>query len=194
MYVVGGYRSDTGQTTLYRMAHNIHKGRWNYDRIIRELKNINHHYKDDARFERDFHSEDFYRRLESRGIKYLLSEYEIHLRENSGEPLPLAQGEILSPEYEVEHIWAVNTSKLGLCEDMAKLHEHNVHRLGNLTLASQSWNSSMGNKPFGEKRLKYANSSLRVQRELADLSEWNPDAIVGREGRIVEFALKRWSI
>ncbi len=194
VYAVGGWRSDSAVGQFYGMAHNVHNGVWDCGTLTNELKNINRRYRSDEEFQGQLQSEDLYRRLSGRDIKYLLSEYEIHLIENSRECLTLSQDEILSPGYQVEHIWPQDPSKLDLQEDMAEWHSQNVDRLGNLTLTSQSWNTSMSNKPFNEKRLKYKDSSLRVQRELAALSEWNPDAIKEREDRIVEFALKRWSI
>ncbi len=192
-YAVGNRRSDTGRTWLNSMAHKVHKGQWDYNNLISKLKEINNYYQNDDQFEKNLHSEDFYRDLTSGEIKYFLSEYEIHLGENARESLKLPQEELLSSsEYQVEHIWPQDTGKLKLSEDMGPLHKQNVHRLGNLTVTA--WNSSLSNKPFEEKRLEYKKSSLRVQRDLADLSEWNPDAIREREDKIVEFALKRWSL
>ena len=193
-YVVVRYRSDTAQSGLYRMARRVHTGEWDADRLIGELRAINLDYVSAPDFRRYLSLGDFYIRLSSWSIRYLLSEYEIHLGKHSREPLDLAQGDILSSEYEVEHIWPISTTKLCLSKDEARQHEENVNRLGNLTIASKSWNSSMGDKPFGEKKLKYVGSSLRVQRDLADWTKWNADSIQEREDKIVEFALKRWSV
>ena len=200
-YAVGNRRSDTGQNWLNSMAHNVHLYQWEYETLIIELKKINNNYEYDGRFKEDLRLQDFYERLTSKEIRYLLSEYEIHLGESAGEPLNLPQEELRSSdEYQVEHIWPQDATELNLTEEMKPIHEQNVHKLGNLTLASRSWNASMGNKPFDQKRKRdkglpcYANSSLRVQRELASLSEWNSEAIREREDRIIEFALNRWSI
>ena len=79
-------------------------------------------------------------------------------------------------------------------------HRQNVHRLGNLTIASQSWNKSMGNRTFQEKRWQpgdapsYSNSILLVQKELSDLPTWDVGAIDDREADIVAFALQRWAV
>ena len=192
-YAVGNRRSDTGRSWLNSIAHNVHQRKWDYATLISKLREINNYYQDNEGFKRDLRSDDFYGRLTSREIKYLLSEYEIHLGKMSGEPFTPMQEEILSsPKYQVEHIWPQNKDELKLSEEMTEMHQQNVHRLGNLTITA--WNSSLSNKPFEEKRLKYGESSMRVQRDLADLSEWNPDAIREREDKIVEFALKRWSL
>lgn len=194
VYAVGRYRSDTAIGRLNGMAHKVHKNRLDYDALIDELKKINNDYRDDHRFADDLRSKYFFHRW-GHDIKYLLSEYEIYLRDESREPLTLPQKEVLSSEYQVEHIWAQNPSDEPEYDDDTRLlHEQNVHRLGNLTITSKSWNSSMGNKPFEEKKLKYVDSSLRVQRELVGWDEWNNATICEREKAIVEFALQRWSV
>ena len=130
----------------------------------------------------------------------MLSEYEIHLRTKVDVPLAVStQEKILSSDYEVEHIWAQKPSyKMGAEEETD--HQQNVHRLGYLTIASQSWNKSMGNKTFQEKRWQpgdmpsYSKSNLLVQKELAKLPTWDVGAINDREADIVEFALQRWAV
>ena len=193
-YAIVGRRSDAGVIRLNGLAHRVHQRKLSYNNLIKELKGFNREYCAKGIFENELRSEDFYKNLSARDIKYLFSEYESHLREESREPLSLAQEEILSPEYQVEHIWAQDTSRLGLSDKMKVRHEQNVHRLGNLTLASKSWNASMGNSPFREKRQKYGDSSLRVQRDLTNRSKWSVKAIREREDAIVEFALERWKV
>ena len=201
VYLVGGYRSHTGASRFNGMAHRVHRGTLDYDSLIGELNQINLDYQSDSGFESVLRSEDYYRNRYSNDIKYLLSEYEIHLRGTKSD-LPLApstQEEILTPTYEVEHIWAQHPS-LEMSEDETLEHQQNVHRLGNLTIASKSWNASMGSKPFEEKRWQpedkpsYSNSSLLVQKELSNQNKWTAETIREREDRIVQFALQRWSV
>lgn len=63
------------------------------------------------------------------------------------------------------HIWADHSEDIP--KDLVEIHKDLMHMLGNLTIASKSWNSSWGPKPFHEKKEEYTNSSLRIQRELA---------------------------
>ena len=213
VYTVGRYRSHTGQSWLYATAHRVQSWQWDCNRLIGELKKINRHYISDGQFENDLRTEDFYGRLTSRDMKYLLSEYEIYLSRMANEELPISQNEILSsPKYQVEHIWPQRPAELavaekegsengahdqhspadcGYCRVKAE-HGANVHKLGNLTMTK--WNQSLSNKSFSEKKSIYVDSSLRVQRDLASLTCWDPDTIKEREDRIVEFALKRWSV
>lgn len=203
VYLVGGYRSHTGASALNRLARGVHQGSKSYGDLIWELQNnFILYYQDDSWFEDSLRREGFYNSLTSRSIKYLLSEFEIELLESRGDVLLSLQTQesLLSPEYEVEHIWAQSASA-DLSEEEASEHQRNVHKLGNLTIASKSWNSSMGSKPFSEKRYSagpsqpcYANSSLWVQKELAEKSIWNSETVREREDRLVNFALQRWNI
>ena len=200
VYLTGGLRSDSGGSWFNRVAHGVHQGNLDYNSLVDELTKMNRHYQSDDHFRRTLRRDDFYNGLSSRTIKFLLSEYEIHLRTQSDMPLALAtQEEFLTSDYEVEHIWAQNPS-YEMSEDEESEHRENVHRLGNLTIASQSWNKSMGNKTFEEKRWQpgnmpsYSNSSLLVQKELAKLPTWDVGAINDREGDILEFASNRWAV
>ena len=200
VYLVSGYRSHTGASTLYGIAHKVHRKRMDYGDLIDELKGINNSYQNDEQFKRSLSLGDLYERLTSRTIRYLLSEYEIRLRKKVDVPLAVAtQEKILSSEYEVEHIWAQHPSYEMEAEEAGE-HKQNVHRLGNLTIASQSWNKSMGNRTFQDKQRQpddapsYSNSNLLVQKELSDLPTWDVGAINDREDDIVAFALQRWAV
>lgn len=201
VYLVGRYRGDAGASKLNKIAHEVHCKEQDYDDLIDELKEMNRNYQNDEQFKRALGQDDLYERLEPRTIKYLLSEYEIHLRTKSDVPLAVSiQEKILSSEYQVEHIWAQHPSYEMDSEEESE-HQQNVHRLGNLTIASQSWNKSMGNKPFEEKRLQpedmpsYSNSNLLVQKKiLANHTAWNVGTINDRETAIIKFALQRWSV
>ena len=200
VYLIGGLRSDSGESRFNRAAHQVHRGNWDHGALIDELKRMNRHYQNDERFERSLKTEDAYNDLGSRTLRYLLSEYEIYLRKQSDMPLAFSsQEQILTSEYGVEHIWAQNPSE-EIPDEMALQRQENLERLGNLTIASKSWNSSMGNKSFKEKRWQpgdkpsYANSSLLVQKQLAEHYTWTTDKIGQRESEIVAFAVARWKV
>jgi hypothetical protein len=70
-----------------------------------------------------------------------------------------------------------------------------------LTIASRYWNSSYGDLPFEEKKSSgsqreksYDASDIRAQRVLADIPQFNREAIDRREDEIVNFVLGEWSI
>ena len=202
VYAVVRRRPDAGSGALYNLAYEVHKGIISYHDLIRRLKDLIRNFASDWLFERSLRAPDFYeKRKRSTGdIRYLLYEYERFLRESCGERLEFTLREIFSrdkygrPEYEIEHIWPQDPSLLGLSDEEKKEHEECVNKLGNLTLATKGWNRSIGNKPFSEKREKYKDSNLRVQRELASYETWGRKQIEEREDKIVKFALSRWSI
>ncbi len=200
VYLLGGYRSDTAMADFHRKAHRVHGKELDYDGLLAKLSGAIDYRLNNDQFKRALGQDDLFERLYSSDMKFLLSEYEIHLRAKGDVPLAVAtQQEILTAEYEVEHIWPQNPSYAMDVEEESE-HQQNVHRLGNLTIASKSWNASMGNKTFQEKqsqlgeRPSYSNSTLLVQKELANLPSWDIEAINDREARIVAFAMQRWSV
>ena len=199
VYLVGKYKSNTAVSRLHRIAYEVHQMRWDYEKLIAELKQVNWYYRNAAAFKANLRTEDFYHRMSSHDKKYLLTEYEIHLRKVANEDLSLAQEQILSSgnKWQVEHIWPQNPSD-EMLEDLTLLHQQHVHKLGNLTITG--WNASLSNKPFEQKRdgdpylPAYENSTLRIQKDLKDYSEWTPKTIQEREDAIVEWAMERWRV
>jgi len=194
VYAVGRRRADTGESWLYELAYRVHSKNSGFDEVVSELKRIIRHYENDKAFERDLKMENFYIRISTRDKKYLLFEYERLLRESSGELLDLELDDILSRNFEIEHIWASDPTNLGLTEDLEEIHEQYKDKMGNLTLASATWNRSWGNKPFATKKDQYRKSLLRVQRDLSDFLGWGKDEIEERESSMVKFASGRWKI
>ena len=158
------------------------------------MKKFHSWYVSDEAFERYIRSGDF-DDLSSYQIRYLLSEYEIELNPNTG---PDWQAKMLESDYEVEHIWPSNTSKLNLSDQEALEHQRDLHKLGNLTVVTKDDNIRLGNKPFSEKKGIFGNTSQgprpRIQSGLTRFKSWGGNAIKRREDRIVEFALRRWSV
>jgi len=71
-----------------------------------------------------------------------------------------------------------------------------LHSIGNLTLLTQSLNSSVSNGPFKIKRGEIAiQSQLRLNayfQSLSDDFQWNETSILSRSGDLAEQALKTW--
>lgn len=200
IYAIGRRRADAGRSTLYDLAYGIHRGSISYAELIKTLKSLVQDYEWTGRFEEHLRSKDFYDRVIKNDIRYLLYEYESFLRKEQGERLEFTLGEILSrdkwgkPNYEIEHIWPRDPSKLGLNEEELKEHEQCVDRLGNLTLASKGWNKRMSNKSFDKKCEEYKNSGFKIQRILQSYTAWGKKQIRQREEKLVNFALRHWKI
>ena len=202
MYAVDNRRSDTGRGRLVRLAHNIHSdGTMRVEEVLNRLASITRIYTTDDRFERLLSDPELYNSMSSRDIRYLLSHYGQELGVEVGEYVEHDLEHILSTDFGVEHILARNLADEDIPENLREEFEDNVHRLGNLTIASTYWNSSYGNLPFakkktaeGEREKEYQSSILRVQQVLANYEEFGRDELEAREQDIVDFALDEWSI
>ncbi len=192
VYRVGRYRSDAAETSFNELAQRVQRDGLGCQDVVQRLQEMNREYMDDLWFRRNLGQSDFYHAQSGRTIKFLLAEYEMKLRRDSGEVLDLSRSQILSEEFQVEHIWAQRPKDLA--EDARSVHEEHVDRLGNLTLAARSWNQEMGNRPFQEKKTFYRRSSLRVQRGLARRRQWTDLSVRARTRELVAFALERWAI
>ena len=204
-YRVVRYRSHTGRASLEWLARKVHRDNLTVANFLQRLRGLNLEYVSDDRFRRHLSGTHCYPNFGTRTIKYLLAEYEMKRRANERDRLALDLAQILSPEYETEHILPQHPEG-GLDQEEAAAHEEIVHRLGNLTIASKEWNRKMGNRPFDEKRdgrrdgesdckkICYRNSILHVQRDLAKSKEWNEESIRERGTKIIDFALHRWRI
>ena len=201
VYLVVRYRGHTGQSWLNGLAYQVHQDNLTVSDFLQRLTELNLYYVTDDRFRRELSGTHCYPNLGTGTIKYLLAQYENKLRKDVREPLAVNVAEILSSEYQTEHILPQNPAG-DLGDEELSAHQDIVHRLGNLTVASKDWNLSMGNRPFEEKRdghgklgdKRYCDSSLRVQRELGDWPEWNKSSIKARGATIIDFALERWRI
>ena len=98
------------------------------------------------------------------------------------------------PDFQIEHVWPNNPSKLNLNAEEKIIHEQYKDKLGNLTIALRQWNESWGNKPFDKKKKKYADSMLKIQKDLAKNDDWGEKEIKRRENEIIKYAFERWMI
>ena len=194
VYVIGGKPGHTARTRLYRLAYRTYHGELNCTEVIAEMKKFHSWYISDETFEHYLRSKDF-DDLNSYQIRYLLSEYEMELNAKTGLSW---QRKMLESDYEVEHIWPSNTSKLNLSPQEAVEHQRDLHKLGNLTVVTKNDNIRLGNKPFSEKKGIFGDTSKgprpRIQSGLTRFKNWGASAIKRREDRIVKFALERWKV
>lgn len=100
--------------------------------------------------------------------------------------------------YTIEHIMPQNPNlsqewRQDLGEQWEEVHKVYLHTLGNLTLTR--YNSELSDKSFQTKRdLEggFADSPLRLNRELRNLDSWNMDEILKRAKRLADLALQVW--
>ena len=165
-------------------------------------------YWSDAEVERRLNEWFYGNRVDN----YLLWQYERSLYDN-GYVAPVSAKEMMKNE-SIEHI-APQTETSGDAPangygqyDIKERPEDGIasggwlNRLGNLVLASQSQNSSLGNKPFAEKLDDYARGILQQQKVIDSCSEvgtdggklWTVESIKRRQSLIVNWAMKNWDV
>lgn len=142
-------------------------------------------FPDDAEFERELMVKDVYN-LRNRN-------YWLRKLEN------LDRKEVVNVEtFTIEHIMPQNENisdqwKQELGEDWARVHATYLHTIGNLTLTG--YNSELSDRPFQEKRSMkggFADSPIRLNKDLAQLENWNEKAIRNRSKRLAQLAMKVW--
>ena len=96
-------RSHTGRSTLNWLAYHVHRS-FTFNDLKQRLRELNLHYVTDDRFRRELSGTHCYGSLGTGTIKYLLTQYEHKLQTKAGERITLPLAEILSSEFETEHI------------------------------------------------------------------------------------------
>lgn len=89
---------------------------------------------------------------------------------------------------EVEHVYPQNSPNRDPEMEDVK------HDLGNLTFWAPNDNKVASNAPFDVKRVKYADSRVLLNRQIALYEEWGPKQVVERRRRLVEAAQKIYAL
>ena len=205
-------RGNTGESTFYRYANEIKKGKKQISEVGSEInKNwADYYYKPNMFF---MHIEKKYTIYEDGwcdggfadwgGLKYFLYEYEESLRSKRNESTEKISWKKLSKYQEnfitVEHIlpqtlpkpednpyWDEHFGKFS-CDEKKYL----THSLGNLLPLSRSKNSSLKNKDFHEKKKEYCDGSYSEQ-EVAKNEDWTAEKILQRGLEMLKFMEERW--
>lgn len=100
--------------------------------------------------------------------------------------------------YTIEHIMPQNENlslawKQELGDNWQDIHNRYLHTIGNLTLTG--YNPELSDRPFIEKRdMKggFADSPIRLNRDLAKLDHWNETKIQNRSKKLSKFATRIW--
>ena len=117
--------------------------------------------------------------------RYILERLERH-HEEGGEPTDLS-------DFEIEHVMPQELPegwKASLGPKHAEIHDKYLHTIGNLTLTVD--NSELGNKEFESKRLIYAESRIRLTRNLLKYEKWGEDEMNRRAEELARTATKVW--
>jgi hypothetical protein len=199
VYAWAGYYSTKYRSTLYRIGNQYFNSQEKglqpvLDEIVRLLLEACPDKILENRFEME--DIDWY---DWSAIKYFLYEYEQHLSGGRTVRMPWEDLSAKRKEDTIEHIlpqtpkdsyWKQRFSK--------KQRDRWTNDIGNLTLTFD--NSSLGNRPFPKKAGKpgqkgtYADSSLFIEHELAQIKDWDESEIVKRRAKIRNWTLDRWNV
>jgi uncharacterized protein with ParB-like and HNH nuclease domain len=105
---------------------------------------------------------------------------------------------VLNDKSTVEHIMPQSLSKEWreyLGSNHEEIFREYLHTLGNLTLVTSEWNSSLSNSSFETKKLKLAQHALKLNSEYfnSNISRWDDEAIRKRTNFLVDHTLEIWS-
>lgn len=143
-------------------------------------------FPDDEEFRREVMVKDIYN-LRNRG--YLLRKLENFKRTK----------ELVDPDnYTIEHIMPQNPNlcaewQADLGENWKEIQAKYLHTIGNLTLTA--YNSEYSDRPFREKRDMaggFKVSPLYLTQGLAQLDQWNEEAIKDRAAELASWAIQIW--
>ncbi len=168
---------------------------------LQELKRRLHtrNYPDDKRLRNVLSDMDLYRSAPNRRrLVYILMRVNHHLLQGRDVTFTLKSAPT------VEHImprslsenWERHLRKEW--EDFEQSYDFYLNSLGNLTLVTQSWNSSMSNSSWHKKRALLREHGLPLNNQYfgegqpGDVRAWNEKAIVDRENWIIDAFLELW--
>lgn len=75
-------------------------------------------------------------------------------------------------------------------EDVSSIYQRLLHTLGNVTLTG--YNTELSNSSWPEKRTWYADSALRITREVAENEHWGPSEIQERARHLADRIVTIW--
>lgn len=99
----------------------------------------------------------------------------------------------------IEHIMPQTLSdtwRTELGENSEEIHEAYLHTLGNLTLVTPGWNSTLSNLPFALKKSQLAQHALRLNNAYfaQHTPRWNENAIKARAEFLLKLVLEIWPV
>ncbi|ORI19590.1 hypothetical protein BJI47_07570 [Rhodococcus sp. 1168] len=140
-----------------------------------------------------FTTRRFYDGVLSRGrLRYLLAEVDRHLRSRNPKT---EQGDFAYDDLQIEHIMPVNWEAnwpVDAGDEAERLRaeqdrSQHIHRLGNLTLITGSFNGSQSDSAWDVKRPALsAQSKLQINAEVAKVDQWDEAAITARATNLAQ--------
>ncbi len=169
-------------------------------------------FPNDAEFENAIVQKPLYQLLGSARVRTLLSEIELAKRGSKQESKSLP--EILAIEHIMPQEWRQHwpmidniqptdsdfqqakytSAEDGTVIEAIRYRDRLIHTLGNLTLVTKSFNSSVGNLTFDRKRKEFEDQSiLMLTKDFIKKEKWSENEIVERSKTLSQYARQIWS-
>jgi hypothetical protein len=161
------------------------------------LEGSSQRWPDDEGFKIAWCHRQLYQGSNTRKVRALLEGLEFALRTSAQEFVP--ELDKLSVEHVLPQKWRPEEWPLPIGKPESEAKEARarlLHSIGNLTLVTSGFNSSLSNESFAVKRPEItANSSLMLNayfQRFKDSDDWSEGAIVARAEELFPYALKTW--
>ena len=205
VYAVGKRRIDYLKKDILNQAQNLADGTISISTVRKKIIGWIIEDGDMQKAVNDLFDTDrlHYGRWEPNRLHYFLLEYEHYLNNYIGHPL-------IWKDHSIEHVSPQQQSGAGseylrfgaLHEEWQVAFENatawkvSLHRLGNLCLTKA--NATLGNKPWTQKKVLYADpSSTHSEKQLCEFvtnDSWDTGAIMRREVELAKFFVSRWNV
>ena len=182
-------------SNLKNVFYNLHKNILNNEErdyfsafkkeFFQQVVSGSNKFPDDKDFELNFKLND---KLKKNLFFYILSRLENFKTKESIDFLNNKQ------LYQIEHIMPQTLSsewKIDLGGNYEKIHDLWLNRIGNLTLTG--YNPELSNKSFGEKKLIFLESSLKLNQFLSKFEKFGTEELSERTDFLAKRALQIWS-
>lgn len=199
VFAIAEKRPSSKEVVLFRLANQFYHGLLSFDTLSENIRRDLLVECPNSLFQNSLSLDNPTPWYGKRGLAYFLYEYEEKLF-GSDEPIVNWQTILEGNKKTIEHILPQNPEESGYWTDRFSEDERArlTHQVGNLTLTED--NSCLGRKPFPQKKGRlgeaccYANSNLKIERQLAELDDWTPEEIEKRQKRLADWALARWNV
>lgn len=154
-------------------------------------------WPDDEEFKNAWLTVNFYRRLKKSKGRMILEAIEAAMHTGKTEKVQIEKKltiEHLLPRKWKEHWPILTTGKSDVnVEEMSKLREEMLHKVGNLTLLTKRLNPAISNGNWQKKREQILeHSALNLNRKFQNVNEWNEMLILERSVELLKHAMKIW--
>ena len=176
-------------------------------RLLIDQEGESTEWPSDARFAEAWRNQHAYRVLSNPKIVYILKRISDTYATSKSEAVQLEGAltvEHLLPQNWVKN-WPLSDGRVGLTvEELWRAQEDEtlvtasrtrhavVQTLGNLTILTQSLNSSLSNAAWPDKQKELRHSLLPINRMLHDYAHWDEKAVEQRSEELLSRALKLW--